>query len=233
MLRKIIEINEDLCIGCGLCVDACHEGAIGLVDGKARLSRDDYCDGLGNCLPACPSGAIRLMEREPTAYNSSAVTQRVTEERKENPQPVCACPGMSSREIARPFHTVSAQISQSQLRQWPIQIRLVPVTAPYFANAHLLIAADCAAYAYANFHEDFMRDKISLIGCPKLDDGDYSDKLSAIIASNTIAGIVVVRMEVPCCAGISGAALAALEKSGKELPMQVYTLSVNGRILKA
>ena len=198
MLRKIIKINREKCNGCGLCVTACHEGAIGLVDGKAELLRDDYCDGLGDCLPACPAGAISFEEREALAYSE-------TEVKKKN---------------------------ISQLRQWPIQIKLAPINAPYFENANLLVSADCAAYAYGNFHADYMRNKITLIGCPKLDDVDYSEKLTAILKSNNIKSVTVVRMEVPCCGGIEFAVKKALQNSGKMIPWQVVTISTDGQVLE-
>lgn len=196
MIRKIIHIDEEKCNGCGLCVAACHEGAIGLVEGKARLLRDDYCDGLGDCLPACPTGAISFTEREAARY--------VKPEKKPS----------------------------SRLTQWPVQIKLAPVNAPYFDGAHLLIAADCTAYAYANFHEEFIRGKITLIGCPKLDSCDYSQKLTEIIRNNDIKSLTIVRMEVPCCGGIEHAAVKALKDSGKLLPWQVVTISTDGRILE-
>jgi len=198
MLRKIIKIDREKCNGCGLCVTACHEGAIGLVDGKAELLRDDYCDGLGDCLPACPAGAISFEEREALAYSE-------TEVKKKN---------------------------ISQLRQWPIQIKLAPINAPYFENANLLVSADCAAYAYGNFHADYMRNKITLIGCPKLDDVDYSEKLTAILKSNNIKSVTVVRMEVPCCGGIEFAVKKALQNSGKMIPWQVVTISTDGQVLE-
>lgn len=195
MIRKIIQIDDGKCDGCGLCAAACHEGAIGMVNGKARLLRDDYCDGLGDCLPACPTNAISFVEREAAAYNETAVK------------------------------------SPHQLFQWPVQIRLAPIHGPYFNGAHLLIAADCTAYAYGNFHQDFMRGKVTLIGCPKLDAFDYSEKLAQIIHENDVQSITVVRMEVPCCGGIERAASLALERSGKKLPLQVVTISTGGSIL--
>ncbi|MEG2871099.1 MAG: 4Fe-4S binding protein [Clostridium sp.] len=203
MVRKIITIDRDLCNGCGLCVSACHEGAIGLVEGKAELLRDDYCDGLGNCLPICPTGAISFEEREAVAFDEIAV--------KQNSSPAIS--------------------TDSNLRQWPVRIKLVPVNAAYFANANLLIAADCTAYAYGNFHRDFMKNKITLIGCPKLDEGNYADKLTAILQQNTIKSITIIRMEVPCCGGLEHAVKTALTNCGKLIPWQVTVISTDGKIL--
>ena len=193
MIRKIIEIQEKKCNGCGLCASACHEGAIGMVDGKARLLREDYCDGLGDCLPQCPTGAITFVEREAAPYDEAGI---------------------------------------SRLRQWPCQIKLVPVNAPYFHKAKLLIAADCTAYTYADFHRDFMKGKITLIGCPKLDGADYSEKLTEIIKNNDIRSVTILRMEVPCCGGLEMAVKKALQNSGKFLPWQVVTISIDGKILE-
>ena len=229
MVRKVIQINDEKCNGCGLCAHACHEGAIGMVGGKAKLLRDDYCDGLGDCLPTCPTGAITFVEREAAAYDEAAVRAR-----KPQAQALpCGCPGSQSRQIDRvaPAETAVPAVG-SQLRQWPVQIKLVPVNAPYFAGAHLLIAADCTAYAYGNFHQDFIRGKITLIGCPKLDEGDYADKLTEIIRQNAVKSVTVVRMEVPCCGGLEHAAVTALQNSGKFLPWQVVTISTDGRILE-
>lgn len=197
MIRKIIEINEEKCNGCGLCAKACHENAIGMVNGKAKLLRDDYCDGLGDCLPTCPTGAITFVEREAAAYDEAAVEEN---KRKKN-------------------------------RQWPIQIQLTPVNAPYFDNADLLIAADCTAFAYSGFANEIQKGKVTLIGCPKLDPVDYSEKLTAIIEQNDIKSVTIVRMEVPCCGGIQNAAVTAMKKSGKFIPWQVITVSVEGEIL--
>ena len=196
MIRRIIQIDEEKCNGCGACAAACHESAIGMVDGKAKLLRDDYCDGLGDCLPACPTGAITFVEREAAAYDEAAVIR-----------------------------------NQRSLQQWPVQIKLVPTSAPYFDGAKLLIAADCTAYAYASFHEDFKNEKIVLVGCPKLDSVDYSEKLEEIIRSNNSTEVTIVRMEVPCCGGLEMAAKRALQNSGKFIPWQVATISVDGKIL--
>ena len=196
MIRRIIQIDEEKCNGCGACAAACHESAIGMVDGKAKLLRDDYCDGLGDCLPACPTGAITFVEREAAAYDEAAVIR-----------------------------------NQRPLQQWPVQIKLVPTSAPYFDGAKLLIAADCTAYAYASFHEDFKNEKIVLVGCPKLDSVDYSEKLEEIIRSNNITEVTIVRMEVPCCGGLEQAAIKALKNSGKFIPWQVVTISVDGKLL--
>lgn len=236
MLRKIIEIDEEKCNGCGLCAGACHEGAIGIVDGKAKLLRDDYCDGLGNCLPVCPTGAIKFVEREAAAYDEAAVESNkaaMTEARAEKKLP-CGCPGSMSRTIERGCgheEEALAPRSHSQLRQWPVQIKLAPVNAPYFDGANLLVAADCTAYAYGNFHQDFIRGRVALIGCPKLDEGDYTEKLTEIIQRNNIKSLTVVRMEVPCCGGIEHAAVTALKNSGKFIPWQVVTISTEGDIL--
>ena len=230
MIRKIIQIDENKCNGCGACAEACHEGAIGMVDGKAKLLRDDYCDGLGDCLPACPTGAITFVEREALEYNEQAVLEN---KRKNTKEPVHAgCPGRQMRTIkhdAAPVQTASQSVSQ--LAQWPCQIKLVPVNAPYFDKANLLIAADCTAYAYARMHEEFMRGKITVIGCPKLDDIDYSEKLTDIIKLNDIKSVTIIRMEVPCCGGLENAAKKALQDSGKFIPWQVVTVSVDGNIL--
>ena len=233
MIRKIIKIDEDKCIGCGLCARACHEGAIEMIDGKARLTREDYCDGLGDCLPACPVDAISFEEREAPAYDEEAVKK--AQLAKQAAQSSCACPGSQSKAFERGELSVAPAVSRgavSRLRQWPVQIKLVPVNAPYFNGANLLIAADCTAYAYGNFHEEFMRGKITLIGCPKLDEGDYARKLTEIIAGNDIKSVTIVRMEVPCCGGIENAARRALQESGKFIPWRVVTISADGRILE-
>ena len=236
MIRKIIQIDEEKCNGCGACADACHEGAIGMVNGKATLLRDDYCDGLGDCLPTCPTGAISFVEREAAAYDEKAVQEHM---QKKNAQTTASagshtgCPGSRMQQFKRQetASPIPAQVN-SQLGQWPCQIKLVPVSAPYFNGAKLLIAADCSAYAYARMHDDFMRGKITLIGCPKLDSIDYSEKLTQIIQSNDIQSVTVVRMEDPCCGGLEMAAKKALQASGKFIPWQVVTISVDGRILE-
>ena len=230
MLRKIIRIDENKCNGCGACASACHEGAIEMVNGKARLTRGDYCDGLGDCLPACPVDAISFEVREAPAYDEAAVRQ--AQQRKAAEKLPCSCPGSQSRSIERaacPTPASSPQV-QSQLRQWPVQIKLAPVSAPWFDGANLLVAADCTAYAYGNFHQSFIRNRITLIGCPKLDEGDYAEKLTAIIANNDIRSVTVVRMEVPCCGGIENAVKRALISSGKFIPWQVVTITTDGRI---
>ena len=234
MIRKIIEINEEKCNGCGLCATACHEGAIGMVNGKAKLLRDDYCDGLGNCLPVCPTGAISFVEREAAAYDEAAVQANQHAKAQQEPLALRAVRAVKARALHHPAPTAApaaAAPSVSQLRQWPVQIKLVPVNAPYFDGAHLLIAADCTAYAYANFHQDFIRGRITLVGCPKLDAGDYSEKLTEIIRQNNIKSVTVVRMEVPCCGGIEHAVRTALQNSGKFLPWQVVVVSTEGEIL--
>lgn len=203
MLRKIIKIDEEKCNGCGACATACHEGAIEMINGKAKLTREDYCDGLGDCLPTCPTDAISFEEREAPAYNEAAV---LAAKAKKN--------------------------TTSQLSQWPIQIKLLPIKAPYYDGANLLIAADCTAYAYGNFHNEFIHNHITLVGCPKLDEGDYAEKLTAIIANNDIKSVKIVRMEVPCCGGLEHAAKRALQASGKFIPWSVVTISTDGRILK-
>jgi ferredoxin len=232
MLRNIIRIDKEKCNGCGLCAAACHEGAIAIVDGKARLLREDYCDGLGNCLPVCPTGAITFEERDAKAYDEEAVKMNMNEKLGKTPPPG-GCPGSNAKTIKRDALPVIEQTgaTQSRLTQWPVQIKLVPVNAPYLNNANLLVSADCGAYAYGNFHNDFMRNKIVLIGCPKLDDGDYSEKLTEIIKGNDIKSVTVIRMEVPCCYGIENAVVTALKNSGKMIPWRVITLSISGEIL--
>ena len=231
MIRKIIKIDQEKCNGCGLCAKACHEGAIGMVNGKAALLREDYCDGLGDCLPACPTGAISFEEREALAYDEKAVEAA----KKAAPLP-CGCPGSMARAIQRhEAHACSGSApaaNPSQLRQWPVQIKLAPVNAPYFSGVHLLVAADCTAYAYGNFHNEFIRSRVVLVGCPKLDMVDYSEKLTAILAQNDIQSVTCVRMEVPCCGGIEHAVKQALRASGKFIPWQVVTISTDGRIVE-
>ena len=228
MKRRIIEIDKEKCNGCGLCAQACHEGAIGMVDGKAALLRDDYCDGLGDCLPACPTGAIRFIEREAAAYDEAAVKANMAKKA----QACCTggCPGAAPRAIQREDAPVPHTPGVSQLQNFPVQIKLTPVQAPWFAGAKLLIAADCTAYAYARFHEDFIRGKVTLIGCPKLDNADYSEKLTEILRQNDIQSVTVVRMEVPCCGGLEFAAKQALQQSGKFIPWQVVTVGIDGSI---
>jgi ferredoxin len=230
MIRQIIKIDEALCNGCTLCVSACHEGAIGMVDGKAKLLRDDYCDGLGNCLPVCPTGAITFEQREAADFDEVAVAKHMAT------QPVIhqGCPGSQPRTMVKPSVTPPQTIKEtpvSELNQWPVQLKLVPINAPYFNNANLLIAADCSAFTYGNFHQEFMKNRITLIGCPKLDDGDYSEKLTAILSHNNIKSVTIVRMEVPCCGGIEHAAKIALRDCGKMIPWQVFTLSTDGEII--
>ena len=266
MVRRIIQINEDKCNGCGACASACHEGAIGMVDGKAKLLRDDYCDGLGDCLPTCPTGAIKFVEREAAAYDEKAVKENMKKRAAQQkdgkpevsatsagaassehaasqagatPQPTGGCPGSRMRMLrqqaekedvlAGEINFVKAPVSQ--LAQWPCQIKLVPTNAPYFNGAKLLIAADCTAYAYANMHQEFMRGKVTIIGCPKLDDIDYSEKLTTIIRDNDIKEVTIVRMEVPCCGGLEMAAKKAIQESGKFIPWQVVTISIDGKKL--
>jgi len=234
MVRRIIKIDKDKCNGCGLCASACHEGAIGMVDGKATLLREDYCDGLGDCLPACPTGAITFEEREAAAYDEAAVKAAQAAKKAEAGTLPCGCPGTNVKSFHREAPTQTAPVSapaQSRLSQWPVQIKLAPVNAPYFDGANLLIAADCTAYAYGDFHNTFIKNRITLIGCPKLDMVDYTEKLTAIIRQNDIKSVTVVRMEVPCCGGIENAVKQALMASGKFLPWQVVTISTDGRIL--
>ena len=239
MKRQIIEIDQEKCNGCGACAAACHEGAIGMVNGKAKLMRDDYCDGLGDCLPACPTGAISFVERDAAAYNEKAVLENKQKKMQEKMQKEgatlpCGCPGTQSKKIEHTECSCSEESHKEQvsrLAQWPVQIKLIPVNAPYFDGAKLLIAADCTAYAYASFHEKFIKGHITLVGCPKLDSVDYSEKLTEIIKNNDIKSVTIVRMEVPCCGGLEYATKAALQNSGKFIPWQVVTISTDGRIL--
>lgn len=228
MIRRIIEIDDSKCNGCGACAAACHEGAIAMANGKAKLMRDDYCDGLGDCLPACPTGAITFVEREAAAYDEAAVLAAKAQKEKELP---CGCPGSAAKAIQRQDSPAVRVYQQSQLRQWPVQIKLAPVNAPWFDGAKLLVAADCTAYAYANFHQDFIKGHITLVGCPKLDAVDYAVKLAEILRSNDIHSVTVVRMEVPCCGGIEHAVKRALQDSGKCIPWDVVTISTNGHIV--
>ena len=242
MIRKIIKIDESKCNGCGACAAACHEGAIEMIDGVAKLIREDYCDGLGDCLPACPTNAITFEEREAPAYDEAAVLAAKEEKEKQAKKLHCGCPGTLAKAIVREDKTNAANEAAcnmesiapmtSKLSNWPVQIKLAPISAPYFDNANLLIAADCTAYAYVNFHNDFIRNKVTLIGCPKLDAIDYAEKLKEIIQHNEIVSITVVRMEVPCCGGLENAVKKALQASGKLLPWNVVTISTDGSILQ-
>ena len=238
MIRKIIHIDEDKCNGCGLCATACHEGAIDIIDGKAKLVRENFCDGFGDCLPGCPTGAITFEEREAPAYDEAAVQE--SKKKKELQEKMKhlhegGCPGSRMRMLDQPGEAgsnIAEPMRQApQLRNWPVQIKLAPINAPYFNKVKLLIAADCTAYAYANFHQKFMRGKVTLVGCPKLDAVDYSEKLTEIIRSNEIQEVTIVRMEVPCCGGLEMAAKKALQASGKFIPWQVVTISIDGKIL--
>lgn len=257
MIRQIIHIDEEKCIGCGLCADACHEGAIAMVNGKAKLMREDYCDGLGDCLPACPADAISFVTREAPAYDAAAVEAAKLEKAAKTPAAATSsiisglkltdapvhtgCPGSRAQSFTQqaPAHACPSSASRdlddvgsSALSQWPIQIKLVPVNAPYFNDADLLIAADCTAYSYSRFHEDFIKGRITLIGCPKLDDGDYSEKLTEIFTLNEIKSIHLVRMMVPCCGGLSKAVANAIAASGKQIPCTITTISPQGEIIR-
>ena len=239
MIRKIIRIDKEKCNGCGACAKACHEGAIDIIDGKAELVREHFCDGLGDCLPECPTGAISFEEREAPEYDEKAVkeAQKKILEKNQTMASHIGCPGSKSmqiqrKEIAETKKSASTADQVSRLQNWPVQIKLAPVSAPYFNGAKLLIAADCTAYAYANFHQDFIRNKITLIGCPKLDQVDYSEKLTTIIQNNDIQSVTIVRMEVPCCGGLEMAAKKALQNSGKFIPWQVVTISIDGKIME-
>ena len=247
MIRKIVKIDEEKCTGCGLCASACHENAIVMENGKAHLLRDDFCDGFGDCLPACPAGAITIEERESAEYNPAAVemrkqilAQQASGVHMAHPH-AGGCPGSAMHTFNRtqnPAHTSESEnetaektTARSELMQWPVQIKLLPVQAPFYENANLLIAADCTAYAYAAFHRDFIKNHITLVGCPKLDEGDYTEKLTAIISQNNIKSLTIVRMEVPCCGGLERAAIEALKSSGKFLPWRVVVISRDGEII--
>lgn len=234
MIRKIIRIDHERCNGCGACAKACHEGAIEIRNGKAELVREHFCDGLGDCLPECPTGAISFEEREAPAYDEKAVKE--AQKNQAAPKHM-GCPGARSMQIQRPAAPgagtpAPTPAQMPALRNWPVQIKLAPVSAPYFKGAKLLIAADCTAYAYASFHQDFIRNKLTLIGCPKLDQVDYSEKLTAIIQGNDIQSVTIVRMEVPCCGGLEMAAKKALQNSGKFIPWQVVTISIDGKMIE-
>jgi NAD-dependent dihydropyrimidine dehydrogenase PreA subunit len=272
MIRTVIQIDEEKCNGCGLCANACHEGAIEIIGGKAKLTRDDYCDGFGDCLPSCPTGAITFIEREAAAYDEAAVKANMERKQSmlnaangnieggratspaahEHAPHAGGCPGSAIRsfdrgrsttpapsatEVGAPAQAQEAQVpvasspKPSELGNWPVQIKLAPTQAPYFHGANLLIAADCCAYAYGNFHAEFMRNKVALIGCPKLDAVDYADKLTRIIANNDVKSVTITRMEVPCCGGLENAAINALKASGRFIPWQVVTFSLDGHIL--
>ena len=239
MIRKIIRIDKEKCNGCGVCADACHEGAIDIINGKAELVREHFCDGLGDCLPECPTGAISFEEREAPEYDEEAVkeAQKKIFAKNQAMTAHAGCPGSKSMQIQRKEAsetetTSSTQNQVSKLQSWPVQIKLAPVNAPYFNGAKLLIAADCTAYAYAGFHQDFIRNKVTLIGCPKLDQVDYSEKLTAIIQNNDIQSVTIVRMEVPCCGGLEMATRKALQNSGKFIPWQVITIGIDGNIIE-
>lgn len=232
MLRRIIEIDETKCSGCGACAEACHEGAIAMVGGKAKLTRDDYCDGLGDCLPTCPTGAITFVEREAKAYDKNAAEANMAAKKSPADKLPCGCPGTQARGITRGAEALestpcSAQ-AVSRLSQWPVQIRLVPVNAPYFDGAKLLVAADCTAFARADFHERFIKNHVTLVGCPKLDAVDYSEKLTELFRRNDIRSVLVVRMQVPCCGGLTHAVETALAASGRDIPLRVVILTPSG-----
>ena len=231
MIRRIIHIDQQKCNGCGACAAACHEGAIEMVNGKARLAREDYCDGLGDCLPACPAGAITFEEREAPAYDEAAVLAAKAKKAAGDKQP-CGCPGTASRAIAHDGAPDCCAAAVSRLSNWPVQLRLAPLTAPYYQGADLLIAADCTAYAYGDFHAKFMRGRVTLVGCPKLDE-DYAPKLAEIFRRNDIASITLARMSVPCCGGLVNAVRRAIEACGKEIPLTVAVIGTDGRLISA
>lgn len=243
--RDIIHIDEEKCNGCGLCITGCHEGALAMIDGKAKLISEAYCDGLGACLPACPTGAITVRKRKAEAFTMPApgspadleIKQQEAERamRQAAAPRFSGCPGSQARTMNRStsvVKTAPAAESNSELQQWPCQLKLMPVQAPYYQNARLLISADCAAFARANFHQEFIKGHITAIGCPKLDAGNYSDKLTQILSLNDIKSVIIVRMEVPCCGGLEMAAKQALQASGKMIPWQVVTISTDGKILE-
>ena len=244
MIRQIIKIDESKCNGCGLCVTACHEGALGIIDGKAKLLRDDYCDGLGNCLPVCPTGALLFENREADAFDEEAVKNNMEKAKiAEKKSLSFGCPGSQSKALKKEALTIGGgnlNISNknvsdnefSELMQWPVQIKLAPINASYFDNCNLLIAADCTAYAYGGFHNKFMKNKVTIIGCPKLDEGNYAEKLTAIIKNNNIKSVTVVKMEVPCCTGILNSVKEALKNSGKVIPWSIATISTSGKIVE-
>ncbi len=235
MVRKIIQIDEEKCNGCGACAAACHEGAIAMVNGKARLTREDYCDGLGDCLPACPTNAITFVEREAPAYDAAAVAASRVKAASVGmtPNPAAGgCPGSMARAIAHQGAEVPVGPRPSRLSQWPVQIKLAPVNAPWFDGCDLLVAADCTAFAHGDFHEQFIKGRVTLVGCPKLDGVDYAEKLGAILAGNDVRSVTVTRMEVPCCGGLELAVRTALAGSGKDIPLRVVTISTDGRVLR-
>ena len=237
MIRKIIKIDEEKCNGCGICANACHEGAIEIIDGKAKLVRENFCDGFGDCLPGCPTGAITFEEREAPEYDEAAVKE-AKQKKEEKATPKMGCPGSMMRQMNRgnaavmDMPSLASQKMESRLTNWPVQIKLAPIAAPYFKDAKLLIAADCTAFSYANFHEEFIKDKVTLIGCPKLDAIDYSEKLTEIIRNNDIKSVTIVRMEVPCCGGLEMAVKKALQASGKFIPWQVVIVGIEGNIIE-